>query len=225
MKNIILQHFDGEFRELDLLSIKNIQTYAKKINAEYELIRGKPFNPELTAPCQKIQMLSSIYDQYDFVLMLDIDMFVTKNLTLNIFEQSGIGLHEEIQSRLHTNLVKTFPKISDINSPYWGGAIYKLDKDIRIKLRKGLDNSSEWIKYYNKPYFFEDEGIMHTLASLAKIKIDKYSYLDPKWCQGSFYQNPEKAYMIHIRTKITPTGPKQEKIKNYLILKNAGIIE
>lgn len=224
-KNIILQHFDGELRELDLLSIKNIQSYANRIGAEYELIRGKPFNPELTAPCQKLQMLSTNYDQYDQVLMLDIDMFTVKNLSLNIFEQPGIGLHEETQTKLHNRLIKTFPSISSKDSPYWGGAIYKLNKDIRIKLRKQLVTSHIWIKNYNKLYFFEDEGIMHSLATLAKIKIDKNSYLNPKWCQGSFYLYPEQAYIIHIRTKMSLFGPKQEKIKNYLTLKNAGVIE
>jgi len=43
MANIILQHFDGNLRPLDELSIENIKAYAKMVGAEYELIRGKPF--------------------------------------------------------------------------------------------------------------------------------------------------------------------------------------
>jgi hypothetical protein len=37
--NIILQHFDGELRELDYLSIANIKQYAKMVGAEYKLIK------------------------------------------------------------------------------------------------------------------------------------------------------------------------------------------
>ena len=33
--NIILQHFDGELRELDKLSIDNIRNYADMVGAEY----------------------------------------------------------------------------------------------------------------------------------------------------------------------------------------------
>ena len=36
MKNIILQHFDGELRPLDKLSMKNIQAYAEMVGAEYK---------------------------------------------------------------------------------------------------------------------------------------------------------------------------------------------
>ena len=57
MVNIILQHFDGELRELDYLSIENIKQYAKMVGAEYKLITGKPFDKNLTAPCQKVYMI------------------------------------------------------------------------------------------------------------------------------------------------------------------------
>ena len=41
MVNIILQHFDGKLRELDKLSMANIQEYAELVGAEYRLIEGK----------------------------------------------------------------------------------------------------------------------------------------------------------------------------------------
>ena len=55
--NIILQHFDGNLRELDELSISNIRDYARMIDADYELVTGKPFREHLTSPCQKVHML------------------------------------------------------------------------------------------------------------------------------------------------------------------------
>ena len=62
MKNLIMQHFDGELRDLDKLSIENIQEYAKMVGAEYQLIIDKPFRKHLTSPCQKVYMLDEKWD-------------------------------------------------------------------------------------------------------------------------------------------------------------------
>ena len=221
MKNLIMQHFDGELRDLDKLSIENIQEYAKMVGAEYQLIRGKPFRKHLTPPCQKVYMLDEKWDEYDDVLMLDIDMFAPKNMNVNIFKQEGIGLYADTQISLHRRLTRQYPMQSSIDAPYWGGAIYKLDRKLRKKLRSGLGGNENWMNKYNKSYHYEDEGIMHTLAWQAGIPI-KGTILDKKWCQCSFLPNPEKAGFIHVRTKVTPSGPKREKIENYneLVSKN-----
>ena len=100
--NIILQHFDGELRELDELSMSNIKDYATMVNADYQLVRGKPFRSHLTSPCQKVFMLDEIWDKYDNVLMLDIDMFRPEAMRLNVFDQPGIGLYADVQQNLHT---------------------------------------------------------------------------------------------------------------------------
>lgn len=226
MKNLILQHFNGELRELDLLSINNIQNYAKQIGVDYELIRGKPFDPRLTDPCQKVQMLSKEFDDYNEVVMLDIDMFAVNGLVENIFNYTGNGLYEAVQKKLHLRINKQFPKWTSMSVPYWGGAIYKFNKNEREYLRKNLNSLDDWVFNYNKPYFFEDEGIMHTLAFLSKeFKYGPSSFIDPRWCQGSFFPNPDKAFIIHIRTKIFPEGPKKPKLENYNMLKNKGIIK
>lgn len=70
MTNIILQHFDGQLRELDKLSVSNIQQYAEMVGADYKMIVGKPFNTRLTSACQKVHMISAEFDQYDDVMML-----------------------------------------------------------------------------------------------------------------------------------------------------------
>jgi len=221
--NIILQHFDGKLRELDLLSIENIKAYAKLVGADYELIRGKPFREYLTAPCQKVYMLNEKYDEYDQVLMLDIDMFTPRGMTENIFNLEGIGLYEDVQKRLHTRLAQNLPLQASMNTPYWGGAIYKLDRDARTRLRSALGENEGWMNPYNRPYNYEDEGIMHTLAFKSGYN-PKTPYLDKKWCQCSFLPNPNEAGFIHIRTKVTPQGPKREKIENYQALKDKGIL-
>jgi len=224
MKNIILQHFDGELRELDRLSIDNIRQYADRIGADYELIRGKPFNSNLTSPCQKIHMINEEWDRYSNVLMLDIDMFAPIGMNINIFEQTGVGLYGEVQQRLHRQLVEKYGILGGLNAPYWGGAIYKMSRSMRQFLRSGLKTNPSWMLRFNQPYHFEDEGIMHVLAYRAGFFSEADMYLDPKWCQCSFLPNPEKAGFIHIRTKVTPQGPKREKIENYNALVEAGIL-
>ena len=221
--NIILQHFDGNLRDLDKLSIDNISAYAKMIDADYELIIGKPFRPHLTSPCQKVYMLDKRFDDWENVLMLDIDMFTPKNMKVNIFDEVGVGMRNDIQAVLHGKIARAFPHMTSINSPYWGGAIYKMDRSMRQTLRSNLGKNEEWLESYNKGYYFEDEGIMHTLAYKSQLD-QKDMYLNNKWCQCSYLPHPERAGFIHIRTKVTPSGPKREKIENYKELVEKGII-
>jgi hypothetical protein len=221
--NIILQHFDGELRELDKLSIANIKDYAKMIGADYKLIIGKPFRSHLVSPCQKVYVLNEEWNNYEQVLMLDIDMFVPKNMNDNVFNENGIGLYEETQIMLHKKIAKRYPENASSNFPYWGGAIYKLDKESRIQLSSGLGGNEDWMIPYNGHYSYGDEGIMHGLAVKTNFK-PKYPYMERRWCQCSFLPNPEKAGFIHIRTKISPQGPKKEKIENYNQLVKQGII-
>ena len=77
--------------------------------------------------------------------------------------------------------------------------------------------------HYNKPYQYEDEGIIHTLAVKSNFR-PREPYLNKKWCQCSFLPNPENAGFIHVRTKITPQGPKREKLVNYNELVEKGIL-
>ena len=226
MRNIILQHFDkfDNLRELDKKSQKNIQEYAVQIGADYELVLGMPFRKHLTAPCQKLYMIDEQYDDYDNVLMVDIDMFVPKNMNKDIFEEPGIGLYNPIQQRLHNKLVSQHPFQGSMDTPYWGGAIYKMDRKLRQKLRAGLGGNEGWMNAYNQPYQWEDEGIFHTLAFKTGVRISQDQMLHPKWCYDNYLEYPQYAGMIHIRTKIAPQGPKQEKIKNYQALVDKGIL-
>jgi len=223
--NIILQHMDGPLRPLDKLSMQNMQQYAQMVGADYELVTGRPFRKHLTGACQKVYMLDEKYDSYDQVLMVDIDMFAPKGMTENVFDLQGVGLYADTQVMLHRKIVAHNPMFASPKHAYWGGAIYKMDRELRQRLRRHFGGDESWMLPYNKAYQFEDEGIMHTLATLSGIRHSKEQYLDRKWCQCSFLPNPEKAGFIHIRTKITPTGPKREKIENYDALVAQGIIE
>jgi hypothetical protein len=218
MRNIILQHFTGKLRPLDKLSVENISAYAERIGVEYQFVEGQVFREHLTPPCQKVHILDEKWDEYDDVLMLDIDMFVTRNLRLNVFKEEGVGLFADVQKGLKNRLVK-HGRIES-KSAYFGGAIYKLTKQQRQSLRDGIPEDDSWMDPYNKSYQFEDEGI---ISELFHRTDTQWSNLDQKWCQDS-YMPEHKAGMVHVRTKIKPEGPKREKIDNFYDLQMRGVI-
>ena len=223
MKNIILQHWAGEMDELGTRSSANIAKYAKKLGADYKLLRGNVFRENLSAPMQKLYMLNEIFDSYDVVVMLDIDVFTRKGMEDDIFkDETAVGMVTPCQERLHKSLLRIRPKLTSPNHPYWGGSIYRLEKDLRQRLRAYFND--EDMKQFTGQGNFEDEGTMHRLATLANVEKSRLSGVN-KWSHGSFETGIEKAAIIHIRTKVTPTGPKRDKIINYRDLVTRGIIE
>ena len=219
MKNIILQHWTGEMDELGILSSANIEKYAKKCGAEYKLLRGNVFRPNLQPPCQKLHMLEEAFDEYDTVVMVDIDVFTRAGMEENIFDESiqGIGMSTEFQAKLLTSMRRRLPGLTNPNHTYWGGAIYKLGKELRRELRSHIDEK----EMINNSYL--DEGIMHRLATLANIKKQQLPG-GRKWSHGSYEDGIEKAALIHIRTKIAPQGPKRPKLVNYKDIIKRGLI-
>ena len=224
--NIILQHYNGKLGELETLSVNNIKQYANSIGADYELVKGKPFKEHLSNPCQKVYCIDETWDRYENVLMLDPDVFIRKNLTDNIFNIEGHGIHGQTQVRLHQRL-QSHGRIKKHN-PYWAGSIYKFNRKERQELRSVMPKTDQWMDLYNKPYHFEDEGILSELAGILNFPI---KYLDFKWNQCSFLPRIEDAKMIHIRTKLPghingtwENGGKRNKIDNYYDLLIKGII-
>lgn len=227
MKNIILQHWTGPLGELEERSLANIKEYAKFCGADHQLITGNVFRKHLSTPCQKMIMLDPQFDEYDTVVMMDIDMFTRKGMTKNIFtDDTGIGRHFGIQPSLRQNLFNRFPLLGNPKYPYWGGSIYRLTRETRKRLRVHID---DWeIDHFNNNY--EDEGIMHRLAIKADLKETPEVYLDQdKWNRSSFEENVSDGYIIHIRRKMKHTpgrpSPKQDKILNFRKLVNEGIID
>lgn len=219
MPNLIMQHFAGELRELDKLSIENIKQYASRIGADYDLLLGFPFRKHLTPPCQKVYMLSSKYDAYDKVLMLDIDMFATRDLAENVFEvEDGVGLFADTQKHLRDRLV-SMGKIP-VGGAYWGGSFYLMDRSTRQKMRSLFPKDDQWMSIYNQPYHYEDEGIIAEIYNRAGLPVKN---IDRRWCQCSFLPNLQSGF-IHVRTKITPIGPKRTKMENYMDLCQRGIL-
>lgn len=232
VKRIILQHMTGDMRELDKLSVANIKNYATMVGADYRLLRGNVFSEKYRPPIQKVYMIDKEFDEYDEVLMLDIDMFSPKGNTKNVFDEPGIGLYDTVQQQLHRRLSKTHPQLASMNHPYWGGAIYKFNRQDRIHLRKGLEGDSSWIDIFQKPGYYGDEGIMCVLANKTKFVSDTPYFQNNKWCYCSFLPDVKNAGFIHMRTKkpgnpngTWNNGGKQEKIENYKTLVKQGVLE
>jgi hypothetical protein len=217
VRNLILQHWTGAIDALGEASSANIRAYADRIGAEYRLLRGDVFRPGLTAPMQKLQMLSAEFDGYDMVVMLDLDMFAVSGIAENIFtDVEGTGLFSEYTQKVFERCRREHPTLCDKRYAYWGGAIYRLPLELRQRLRRHIKD--EDLQQFNRS--FQDEGVMHRLATFEKIEQDK---IPDRWCHCSYRPDPEKAAMIHVRTKIAPNGPKRTKIENYRALR--GVIE
>jgi len=114
-----------------------------------------------------------------------------------------------------------YPTVGNLKYSYWGGAIYKLDLELRKELRSHIDFGN--IGMFNDN--FVDEGIMHSLAVKAKIKGH---YLpDSRWCKSSYEPDVDEAYMIHVRPRRLIDGKKVSftKMLNYKDLVRRGLIE
>lgn len=213
--NLILQHWTGDLDELVRASSANIAAYASRIGAAYRLLRGNVFRKHLSAPCQKLHMLDAEFDEYEFVLMVDADMFAVKDLYENVFEVDGTGLFSEFTRKVFLACQKRHPRHTSANHAYWGGAIYKLSRARRIALRQHIREAD--LLEFNES--FHDEGIVHRLATLTGIKQDR---MPDRWCHCSYRPNPESAAMIHVRTKCE--GGRRPKIENYRQLVERGVL-
>ena len=102
MKNIILQHWHGTKKFWVAKCENSIRKYAKDINADYELLSGFPmgewfpnFDTKPWLVVQKLFILNKKYDEYDNVLLLDMDMLYTGVID-DIFKYEGVGrLHKK----------------------------------------------------------------------------------------------------------------------------------
>lgn len=231
MKNIILQHFHPmrpnvikEMQErgskLPFIvekSVENIKKYAESLGAEYKLLDGEPFQKGLRAQCQKCAAINEEYDDYDTVVVLDTDKFVTTTCTENVFEATGIAPFDDVHRlRQLPAFCQEFPRLGNLEYPLWSGAIYVMPREFRQLMRAQINPAMRKVFESISPRPYVDEGIFHVLCHKAKFKLDKY--LDEKWDYSSYLPNPEKANMIHIRHK-----PKSRE-ETYEDLVKAGVI-
>jgi len=222
MNGIILQHWSGDLTELCSLSSANIAAYARAVGADYQLLRGSPFRDNLSSPCQKLHMLDASFDGYDWVVMLDADIFSVRGLTESVFtDVQGTGLFSDYTALVFAKCRLRHPGLCDVRYAYWGGAIYRLSRDIRCRLRANLDAVD--LGRFSPDGAFRDEGIMHRLAVLARVPPDA---LPERWCQSSYLPEPHKAAFIHMRATDAPPprSSKSSKMDNYRRLKALRVL-
>ncbi len=220
MTSILLQHWTGEMDELGKASTVNISAYATRIGADYRLLRGNVFNEHLTPACQKMYMLDEEFDEYEIVVMLDMDVFAVNDLKENVLTAvEGIGMHTNYTAEIFEKCCQRHPQLTNREFAFWGGAIYRLPRALRKQLRGHL-RMKEMLEFSGT---YNDEGIMHRAATHARLRLEA-APIPERWCFSSYLARPERAAMIHIRRKATFTGPRGKKIENYESLRRSGII-
>lgn len=172
--NIILQHWDGALPEWAVLAEKTVRRYASKIGAEYELVTGMPMGKVHGPNSQKLVYLDPKYDQYDQVLMLDMDTIAT-NVGDNVFERPEIGVLHDRAMKGSSRTPAAAPTLYKPGAPVFFGNFIKLTRDQRIELRKHAD----WDLFAQAvtDHYSGDEIILHYLLHKSGI-LDGKKYTD-----------------------------------------------
>jgi hypothetical protein len=121
----------------------------------------------------------------------------------------------------HPRVVKRLPELTSRKAPFWGGAVYRLTRDLRVRLR--AEYAFDEAVHFNSRDCGEDEGIMHRLAMRAGLVSSPELYLSKRWCWGSHEPVPERAAIVHVRSGRMRV-PNGTKLDNYRELRERGVI-
>jgi hypothetical protein len=130
----------------------------------------------------------------------------------------GTGIHTAFTKKMFQACQLKHPSFTDTRFAFWGGAIYRLNRYMRQQLRAHI-REEDLFEFEND---FQDEGLMHRLAQLARIPQD---YLPERWCYSSYLPDPASAALIHMRCRMRPEGPKRDKLLNYHVLQSSGVLD
>ena len=174
--NIILQHYDGQLPNWGIFARDTMIKYAEAIGAKYELVTGNPVGWWHGPYAQKMVMLDEKYDEYEQVLMLDMDIAAT-NVYTDVITIPQIGV---LHSRAMTSPKKAkngweTSSLYKQGSHLFFGNFIKLPKDMRVELRKYLD----WPKFnlsIGENRYGSDELILHYLFWNSGILKNKTFY-------------------------------------------------
>lgn len=214
MKNLILQHWNGDLPYWAIKCKESIEQYADAIQAEYRLLSGYPFvEPPAQfeikpwTVIQKIHMIDSCYDDYDNVLMLDMDMLATKQFD-DIFKYEGIGrLHLKSMSGLNNSRSRLWPDLYQRKKPAFFGNCIKLTRHERMEMRN-VCNIEEILAASNGDIPPNDEIIMHHLFYKSNVLKNKRELELPhnRFCDLVEEAHP-KATLLHF------CGPRKNRIR------------
>lgn len=172
--NIILQHWDGAMPEWAILAEKTVRLYAAAIGADYELVKGMPMGKVHGPNSQKLVYLDPKYDQYDQVLMLDMDTIAT-NIHANVFDRPEIGVLHDRAMKGTSRTPGAGPSLYKRGSHVFFGNFIKLNKDQRVELRK----HANWDLFAKAvvDHYSGDEIILHYLLHKSGI-LDGTKFTD-----------------------------------------------
>jgi len=206
MKNLILQHWHGKLENWAHTCKISVENYARRVGADYELLKGFPMGdwfPNTTSKpwlvIQKIFMLNEKYDEYNDVLLLDMDMLVTNNFD-NIFNYEGVGrLHKKGMTEVNASKNgRKWPKLYTQGKPMFFGNVVKLTREERMQLRAALDTDVIHNSISEDGLPPNDEIIMHHLIvkSDALKNKNKLEIPHARFCDLPEEADP-KATLIH----------------------------
>lgn len=190
MNNIILQHWNGPLPEWARLAKKSVELYAEKIGCHYKLVEGYPLGISLGPNPQKLVYITEEYDQYDKVLMLDMDVIATDKYE-NAFDYDQIGVLHDRAMKGSSRTPKAATELFEIGMPIFFGNYIMTTKDQRIKMRQYAD--WKWLSTKVTDSYSGDEIVLAWLMKKARILNDKTIEQMCMRCTGSSYED------IHFR--------------------------
>ena len=136
--NIILQHWNGELPDWARAAKKTMQIYAEDIGCEYELVTGHPLGEKLGPNPQKLVYITEKYDQYDKVLMLDMDTIATP-IHGNVFDRPEIGVLHDRAMKGISRTPGAAPDLYTLGMPIFFGNYIMTTREQRIAMREHAD--------------------------------------------------------------------------------------
>lgn len=170
--NIILQHWAGPLPRWAELAKQSFECYAKKIGADYELVRDYPMGKEHGPHTQKLVYLKEKYDKYDQTLMVDMDTVAT-NVCENVFDlpELYIGVLHDRAIQGTSRTPGAGPTLYKKGEPIYFGNWIKLTRDQRIALREQWDN--KLLAEAVVDHYSGDEIVLHYLIHKSGILKNK----------------------------------------------------
>ena len=164
--NIILQHWHGTLPNWAQAAKRTMETYARAIGCEYELVTGYPLGENLGKTTQKLSYLLEKYDRYNKVLMLDMDIIAT-SVYDNVFDRNEIGVlhHKAMNGNARTSTAA--PELFTKGMFIFYGNYVMTTKDQRQAMRKYAD--WDWLSTKITDDYSCDEMIQAWLMNKSMI--------------------------------------------------------
>lgn len=164
--NIILQHWNGPLPVWAQLAKATMEKYAKKVGCEYELITGHPLGEKLGPNPQKVVYVTEKYDQYDKVLMLDMDMIAT-NVYNDVFQRPEMGVLHERAMQGNSKTPASAPNLFTLGMTIFFGNYIMTTKDQRVAMREYAD--WDWLATQVVDTYCGDEMVLAWLIQQSGI--------------------------------------------------------